>query len=306
MEKVSIALATYNGGKYLSELLDSLLAQTILPNEIIVSDDLSKDNTIQILKDYSKKLPIRIFRNELNLGVNKNFENAVKKCSGDYILICDQDDVWFANNIEEKIRILEKLPKNQPALVTTQSIVADKNLKILQKAYASKDISDWLFLLTKCYQGTTKAFNRKLLDAMPRQWPETFKEFPYDYCIYLTALLTGNVYASKEALMFYRIHDNNASLKVSKFKNFIKHIFPTHKLYQDRISVSTMNNMRWLISAIDENLIIAERKKCFLSICDCAKKHKIDWFSFMKINCIPLSVKLRTVLGSIVFFFKEL
>ena len=305
MEKVSIALATYNGGKYLSELLDSLLAQTILPNEIIVSDDLSKDNTIQILKDYSKKLPIRIFRNELNLGVNKNFENAVKKCSGDYILICDQDDVWLANNIEEKIRILEKLPKNQPALVTTQSIVADKNLKILQKAYASKDISDWLFLLTKCYQGTTMAFNRKLLDAMPRQWPETFKEFPYDYCIYLTALLTGNVYSSKEALMFYRIHDNNASLKVSKFRNFIKQIFPTQKLYQDRISVSMMNNMRWLISAIDENLIIVERRKIIDAFLQCRKDNKIRWTTFLRQKSIPFTIRFKSLCGSAVFSFKE-
>lgn len=306
MTKVSIALATYNGATYLPELLDSLSHQTLKPDEIVISDDCSNDNTIRILERYSEELPIRIIRNKSNLGVNKNFEKAIKGCLGDYIFICDQDDVWFPNNIEEKIHILEEMSPNVPALVTTQSFVTDKKLRILQQRKLSKDINDWRYLLTKQGQGTTMAFNKKLLDALPKQWPEIFNEFPYDFCIYLTALLTGNTHASKEALMYYRTHDNNVSLKVSKIKNFIKQIFPTHKLYQDRISVSMMNNMRWLISAIDENLIIAERKKCFLSICDCAKKHKIDWFSFMKINCIPLSVKLRTVLGSIVFFFKEL
>lgn len=306
MEKISIAIATYNGEKYLSELLDSILAQTVLPDEIIVSDDCSKDNTIRILKDYSKKLPIRVFSNEINLGVNKNFENAVKKCSGDYILICDQDDVWLTNNIEEKIRILKKLPKNQPALVTTQSIVTDKNSRILQKAYASKDVGDWRFLLTKCYQGATMAFNRMVLNAMPEHWPEMFDEFPYDYCIYLTALLSGNVYASKEALMYYRTHDNNVSLKVSKVKNFLKQIFPTHKLYQDRISVSMMNNIKWLVSAIDEKMIISERMACFEAISKCNKNCKINWIRFLKTENIPLSIRFQSLWGSMVYFLKEL
>lgn len=306
MEKISIAIATYNGEKYLSKLLDSLLVQTVLPDEIIVSDDCSKDNTVQILEDYSKKLPIRILSNEINLGVNKNFEKAVGMCSGDYILICDQDDVWFPNNIEEKIRILKKLPEDQPALVTTQSIVTDKNSRILQKAYASKDVSDWRFLLTKCYQGTTMAFNRMVLNAMPKHWPEMFNEFPYDYCIYLTALLSGNVFASKEALMYYRTHDNNVSLKVSKVKNFLKQLFPTHKLYQDRISVSMTNNMKWLVSAIDEKMIISERKAYFESIFMCNKNCKINWIRFLRSENIPLSVRIRSLFGSMIYFFKDL
>lgn len=306
MIKVSIALATYNGARYLPELLDSLSHQTLMPDEIIISDDCSNDNTVQILEQYSKKLPIRIIRNKSNLGVNKNFEKAIKNCTGDYILICDQDDVWFSNNIEEKIRVLEKMPTNQPALVTTQSVVTDKKLRILQKGYASKDIDDWRFLFTKHYQGTTMAFNRKLLDVLPGHWPETFGEFPYDYCIYLTALLTGNVYASKKALMCYRTHDNNVSIKVSKIKNFIKRIFPTHKLYQDRICIRMMNNMEWLLRAIDESVIIEERKSCFLSICNCVKKLRIDWLCFLRINSLPLSIRLRSIFGSVVFFFKEL
>ncbi|MDY6263405.1 MAG: glycosyltransferase [Fibrobacter sp.] len=305
-KKISIALATYNGEKYLSELLDSLLTQTVLPDEIVVSDDCSKDNTIQILRDYSKKLPIKVLCNESNLGVNKNFEKAVKMCSGDYILICDQDDVWLPNNIEKKICILEKMPQHLPMLVFSQSIVTDKNLRILQKRKLSKDIVDWRLLLTKHGQGTTMAFNRMLCNVLPKQWPNDFNIFPYDYYIYLTALLTGNVYTSKDALMFYRTHDNNASLKVSKFKNILKQIFPTYKLYQDRISVEMMNNMKWLLSAIDEKKIIAERKDCFEAISKCNNEKKIDWIRFLNIENVPRSIKLRSLLGTMAFFFKDL
>lgn len=305
MKKISIALATYNGATYLSELLDSLSHQTLKPDEIVISDDCSKDNTIQILEKYSKELPIRIIKNKSNLGINKNFERAIKGCVGDYILICDQDDVWYTNNIEEKICILERLPQNIPALVTTQSIVTDKNLRILQKRKLSKDINDWRYLLTMHGQGTTMAFNRKLLEAMPRQWPGTFNEFPYDYCIYLTALLTGNVYTSKEALMFYRTHENNASLKVSKVKNLLKQIFPTHKMYQNRISTRMMNNVEWLLAAVDENLIIVERRKFIDAFLQCRKDNKIRWTTFLRQKSIPFTIRFKSLCGSAVFSFKE-
>ena len=150
------------------------------------------------------------------------------------------------------------------------------------------------------------AFNRMVLNAMPKHWPEMFNEFPYDYCIYLTALLSGNVFASKEALMYYRTHDNNVSLKVSKVKNFLKQLFPTHKLYQDRISVSMTNNMKWLVSAIDEKMIISERKAYFESIFMCNKNCKINWIRFLGSENIPLSVRIRSLFGSMIYFFKDL
>lgn len=100
-KKISVALATYNGSRFIVEQLDSILNQSIVPDEIIVCDDCSSDKTIEILKKYAENHPIvKIFENDVNLGFIKNFEKAAKHCSGDYILFSDQDDIWTHNHVE--------------------------------------------------------------------------------------------------------------------------------------------------------------------------------------------------------------
>ena len=102
---ISIAMATYNGEKYLAEQLDSILAQTVQDFELIVCDDCSSDSTAEILSRYAEKdSRIKIFVNEKNLGFVKNFEKAVSLCSGEYIALSDQDDVWFAGHLEILLR----------------------------------------------------------------------------------------------------------------------------------------------------------------------------------------------------------
>ena len=98
---ISIAMATYNGEKFIREQLDSILAQTITDWELIVCDDVSTDSTIAILEEYAKKDGrIQIHKNKVNLGFKRNFEKAISLCSGDYIALCDQDDIWYSNHLE--------------------------------------------------------------------------------------------------------------------------------------------------------------------------------------------------------------
>lgn len=98
---LSIAMATYNGERFLREQLDSLLTQTITDFEVVVCDDCSTDNTVAILEYYAKAdARFRIYRNEHNIGFKKNFEQAIKRCKGDYIALCDQDDIWYPNHLE--------------------------------------------------------------------------------------------------------------------------------------------------------------------------------------------------------------
>src|ERR1700754_726282 len=98
---VSIALCTYNGEKYISQQLDSILRQTHRNLEIIIVDDCSADNTFNIVKRYSiLDSRIKCFRNEVNIGFNKNFEKAIKLATGDYIAISDQDDIWLPGKVE--------------------------------------------------------------------------------------------------------------------------------------------------------------------------------------------------------------
>src|SRR5437773_2588198 len=96
MPTISIAMATYNGAKFIREQLASLAAQTRLPHEIVVSDDCSTDATVSIIEDFAATVafPVRLHRNPTNIGVARNFERALRACSGGIVFICDQDDFW--------------------------------------------------------------------------------------------------------------------------------------------------------------------------------------------------------------------
>lgn len=99
--KISIAMATFNGDEYLQEQLDSFVCQGRLPDEVVVCDDGSTDNTLKILEAFNKASPfdVIVIKNSQNLGYTKNFEKALSLCSGQLIFLSDQDDVWFPTKI---------------------------------------------------------------------------------------------------------------------------------------------------------------------------------------------------------------
>ena len=108
---ISVVMATFNGEKYLQEQLDTVLCQFGSDDELVISDDGSKDKTIEIIKDYQKKYSnIRLIDGP-HKGVANNFTNAIKHSSGDIIFICDQDDLWNPNKVRTVKEVFEKHPK---------------------------------------------------------------------------------------------------------------------------------------------------------------------------------------------------
>jgi len=105
----SVALCTYNGEAYIAEQLDSILSQTLPVSEIVICDDGSTDGTLEILSRYAEQYPemIMIHQNQENLGYVRNFEKAMSLCSGDIVLLCDQDDRWYSNKTEVINRVFE-------------------------------------------------------------------------------------------------------------------------------------------------------------------------------------------------------
>jgi len=113
--KVSVVIASYNGEKYLTEQLESIRKQTIPPDELIICDDLSKDNTVKVAEEYIRKHNLegswKVFINENNLGYADNFDNAAKKAKGELIFFSDQDDVWELDKIEIMVHIMDNHPE---------------------------------------------------------------------------------------------------------------------------------------------------------------------------------------------------
>lgn len=127
--KISVAMCTYNGARYLLEQLESIAAQTRPPDELVVCDDHSADATGDIVASFaaSAAFMVRLYVNDRNLGSTKNFERAIRLCEGDLIALADQDDVWFP----EKLARLEDAFLRQPGvgLVFTDAEVVDEQLR---------------------------------------------------------------------------------------------------------------------------------------------------------------------------------
>ncbi len=128
--KTSIVIAVYEGEKYIGTQLESIFAQTKLPEEIIISDDSPNDLTEKQIKKYTEKYPniVKYFSNEKKLGIDKNFEKAISKSTGDLIFLCDQDDFWERDKIEKISSIL--MSSNDVAGVFCDSWLTDPNLNI--------------------------------------------------------------------------------------------------------------------------------------------------------------------------------
>jgi glycosyltransferase involved in cell wall biosynthesis len=113
MTSVSVALCTYNGERYLPELLESLVTQERLPSEVVVCDDGSTDRTVDLLRSFADTapFPVRIDVNERNLGTTKNFELAMSRCDADLIALCDQDDIWMPKKLLRAVEAFDQTPE---------------------------------------------------------------------------------------------------------------------------------------------------------------------------------------------------
>lgn len=107
---ISVAMATYNGARYLEEQLESIFAQTRRPQEIIIYDDASKDNTLSLLADIQVRAPfsVKVIPGKVNRGVNAAFGSALMQCSGEFVFFCDQDDIWEPEKIARFMNCFEQ------------------------------------------------------------------------------------------------------------------------------------------------------------------------------------------------------
>jgi glycosyltransferase involved in cell wall biosynthesis len=115
--RTSVAMCTYNGSRYLREQLLSISSQSCLPDELVICDDGSTDETLRLLTEFASKssFPVRLFSNEQTLGPARNFEKAIGLCVGDIIVLSDQDDLWNPHKI---VKLAEALEQNPDAVYT--------------------------------------------------------------------------------------------------------------------------------------------------------------------------------------------
>ena len=204
--KVSIALAARNGEKYIYEQLQSFNEQLHLPDELIISDDFSSDKTLEIIDNFAKneaKFLIKVLKNTFKLGVNKNFEKAMRACTGDIIFISDQDDKWFKTKISEVVNCFER----------NQSIKVVINDQIIANEDLSKNFGSKIHNIKKLKIDLDNNFCTGSCTAIKKDWLDFCLPIQGQYDVWINRVSEayGVRNIVEKPLQFFRRHSSNAS-----------------------------------------------------------------------------------------------
>lgn len=217
-QRLSVAMCTYNGAQYLREQLDSIASQTRLPDELVVCDDRSHDDTIEIVKTFASKapFPVRLTINEENLGSTKNFEKAIELCEGDIIALSDQDDVWHPEKLMRIEAVFSTSPRIGAVFTDAEVVVEDLyplgyrlwqsvRFSRIEQKRVTKGSAVKVLLKHNVVTGATMAFRaefKELILPIPASWV-------HDGWIALIIAFLADLAIIHEPLIKYRQHSKN-------------------------------------------------------------------------------------------------
>ena len=219
MKTVSVVMATYNGGRFISEQLKSLADQDTLPAELIIADDGSTDRTLKIVEDFSgtAPFPVVVKRNEQRLGYGENFLSAARLATGDIVAFCDQDDVWHPTKLT--IAVGRISDEGADLLVHAAGVIDQDGHRTgifsqgitKRHVYQPLELGPWVVLYGCCM-----VFSRKLLTIIDsdRRGGHTFEHeglLSHDLWIYFLATSLGRVAVDNRPLIDYRQHQANVT-----------------------------------------------------------------------------------------------
>lgn len=216
---ISIAMATYNGGRYIAEQLKSLANQTHFPVELVITDDGSTDDTEAVVRAFSETapFPVRFERNPQRLGYANNFLKAASLCTGDYIAYCDQDDIWVEHKLAQCITTLQAegslLVNHTLRVCDIEMTPVDLLTQGILKNHTSPPLTAFAFL--GIGYGNSIVFARWLLDLVSPDLRPPIKrqnrQCDHDQWAYLLASVFGSVSHVADPLVLYRRHTGNTS-----------------------------------------------------------------------------------------------
>lgn len=301
--KVSVVMTTYNGARFLPDMLDSLRTQTREIEEMLIFDDQSKDNTAQIIKDYISEYGLTnwsLIVNEKNLGWEKNFLQGFEKATGDVIYPCDQDDIWHLDKIEKMTKAFEE--NNDIWLLVSgfhafseyggemaiQNAVATETQNTVSKV----KFDEHYYVILR--PGCTMGFRKNLLPLFVQNW---ISGTPHDAVLWTLAALLDKLYLYDETFIEFRRHDTNASHAISH-----GYMYKANEAYRTQI----VN--RWYLESdyydpIKQPIIDGCNQWCILRKELLVKGKLRAWFRLFKYRKYYFTTK--KYLGDIYYFFQQ-
>ena len=266
--KISVALCTYNGEKYIAEQLDSILNQSESVDEIILCDDGSTDKTVAIIREYQQKHPeiFKIYSNEKNLGYTKNFEKAIQLCTGDLIFLCDQDDVWKPNKVQVVKTIAARNPNKNTFAHRIE--ILEKNGKSSTQSFWDIDgfnpnstndsILKYLLFERNIFPGMSIAITK---DAQQKYLPliSQEKKIIHDFELLIKSCRDNAFKVIDESLTRYRMHENQ---NIGFDKNFIANTTDTKQSIYLKIKKIAWIKNNVETFTLDNELNKEYQKKC--------------------------------------------
>lgn len=286
---IDIVMAAYNGSRYIKQQIESILNNTYKEFRLFVCDDGSTDDTASIVKELQQKYKEQVFwrPNETNQGVVNNFLIGARKCSGDYIMFCDQDDVWLPDKIEStfcKMQQIEKVyGKDIPIAVFTDAKVVDGTLKVKEESFHRSSHLDTTLLdfphmlMENKIMGCTLMINRTLKDML-FVLPKYARM--HDWWIGLIASAMGKIAYLDRPTMLYRQHGSNEvgsqkfsagkvmqqAAAIKKLKEAVrdtqKQAADFYEMYQDVLGTKE-REIAHEFASLDRKNFIARRRSLF-------------------------------------------
>jgi glycosyltransferase involved in cell wall biosynthesis len=297
---VSIALCTYNGEAYLREQLESIVNQSYSQLELIAIDDCSTDNTLSILKEYEANYPfIQVFENPENLGYIRNFEKTLRLCSGEFIALSDQDDIWDLHKIEKQIKAI-----GNHLMIYHDSEFIDENGQLLNKKMS--DIMNLYhgdqpetFLFFNCISGHSVFMKKALRDEL-LPFPNAYF---HDWWMGYVATNLGSIDCIDEPLVKYRQHQTADT-------NILKRKRDHSNRNQLSASMKYEKKMRWLKSCAEYSK--NKNPRFIQNLYSEFMKNNTEYFSFRLAGMIYtnrsvlFNINKKSLISKLNFSLKEL
>ncbi len=313
---ISVAIATYNGEKYIEKQLASILNQTVKVDEVVICDDRSTDNTVSICKKFIEQNGLSgwsVSVNEKNVGFCLNFYGAIKKCHGDIIFLADQDDEWLKDKVAVMCGAFEK--NSEISVLSARYDVIDENSDLIENSGVT--------YLGDCFDGSIEYVTPESLigcsyirgfsvalkrEILPLIKPIDLKSLmAHDWLIAMLGCVTAKTAILNTLLTHYRYHKDNVSLSAMNKENrsrlLSKRISGLKESVEGHSYVATFTAGR-LKSDIDKFIAFENRRIKFLE-----SKNIFIWLSLAvmlgEYNRYYKGNGVRVWLGDLAYVFKK-
>jgi glycosyltransferase involved in cell wall biosynthesis len=234
--KISVIMSVYNGGKYLREAIESILAQSFTDFEFIIVNDGSTDNSLEIIQSYDDER-IKIINNEKNLGLTKSLNKALKKARGEYIARQDADDISLPNRFEEQMKYFERYPET--VVLGTSIYVINGAGKLLMKEIAPSDPSK-ILLNTNAFTHGSVIFKKAVVDELG-YYNELLK-YSQDYELWSRIAKHYKVCNLTQPL--YKLRSHKENIRIANFEEGLLYHFLVQNTNTNKLSVDALDKIK--------------------------------------------------------------